>query len=359
MRRRKPWYRNDRGGWYSEFDGRQEKLAPGPKNAETEALAQRRFHELMLERLSNPPVDGGDPTVASVIDASLVFAKSRDAESTFYERKLYLQKFADAYGGKLVRECRPYDLTKWVDDHPTWRSDATKSYAVRTVKRAFNWAVQQELIVRNPFASIRQSQGPRRRPITTEELKKLLDATGPASRLGEIIRFMALTGCRTCEMHHLRWEQIDFDRKKIVLLKHKTATTLRTFKPRTIHLVHEVIGLLTTIRRRNESDEFVFVKPKGKPWARNSVQQQLRRLRRHLGLADDVVLYGLRHRFGTESIKAGIDLKTASVLLGHSTTRMAEHYMHLAGEDQHLTAAMARIAKSLADAEKTSRRKAE
>jgi hypothetical protein len=116
MRPRKPWYRQGRG-WFVEFDGRQVRLVAGPKNGETRAAADRRFHELMAERLANPPVDGGDPSVASVIDAFLVFAKPRDAVSTFYERRLYLQKFADSYGGKLVRECRPYDLTKWIDDH--------------------------------------------------------------------------------------------------------------------------------------------------------------------------------------------------------------------------------------------------
>jgi len=43
---------------------------------------------MMLECAANPPVDGGSPSVASVIDAFLDFASRRDAASTFYERTL-------------------------------------------------------------------------------------------------------------------------------------------------------------------------------------------------------------------------------------------------------------------------------
>ncbi len=97
MRPPRPWYRKGRG-WYVEIAGQQIRLAKGEKTAETKAAAEKRFHELMLECAANPPVDGGSPTVASVIDAFLDYASKRDAESTFYERKLYLQKFADVPG---------------------------------------------------------------------------------------------------------------------------------------------------------------------------------------------------------------------------------------------------------------------
>jgi site-specific recombinase XerD len=54
------------------------------------------------------------------------------------------------------------------------------------------------------------------------------------------------------------------------------------------------------------------------------------------------VLYGLRHAFGTRSILNGVDLKTLSELMGHTTTRTTEHYLHLAGQRSHLADAMLR-----------------
>jgi hypothetical protein len=92
-RPRKPWFRKGRNAWYVEFDGRQIKLADGPKNPDTRKIAEREFHLLMAEIEVNPPVNGGNPTVASVCDAYLVSNKRRLAPSTFYENRIYLQKF--------------------------------------------------------------------------------------------------------------------------------------------------------------------------------------------------------------------------------------------------------------------------
>src|SRR5262245_40960913 len=92
-----PWYRRGRG-WYVEWGGRQICLASGPDDAATKAVTVRKFHALMVERAANPPVDGGDPTVASVIDAFLDHDVRRSGTRTYYERRLYLQLFAEAVG---------------------------------------------------------------------------------------------------------------------------------------------------------------------------------------------------------------------------------------------------------------------
>jgi len=66
-----PWYWKARRAWFTDVGGVRRKLAVGPKE-ESEAQALEEFHLLMAESLANPPVDGGDPTVASVVDALCV-----------------------------------------------------------------------------------------------------------------------------------------------------------------------------------------------------------------------------------------------------------------------------------------------
>ena len=101
-RPRKPWFRKATGWWMVEIDGRQLRLANG---RERKAEAERKYHTLMAEIAANPPVDGGDPTVASIIDADLDFAQHRDSRRTFYERKLIRQQFVDAHGFRRVKAC--------------------------------------------------------------------------------------------------------------------------------------------------------------------------------------------------------------------------------------------------------------
>jgi site-specific recombinase XerD len=108
--------------------------------------------------------------------------------------------------------------------------------------------------------------------------------------------------------------------------------------------VEEAVRLLSEVRARKDHDHFVFVGKGRKPWSRNGLQQNVRRLRREVGLADDVVLYGIRHDFGTRGVLQGVDIKTLAELMGHTSTRMTEHYVHLAGRHQHLASAMRRVA---------------
>jgi integrase len=308
---------------------------------------------LMVQRAANPPVDGGAPTVASVIDAFLDHDVRRSGTRTYYERRRYLQLFAESVGRKLVKACLPYDLTCWIDAHPEWQSDWTKSYAVRCVQRPFNWAVKSGLIDKNPFAGVTQAVGEPRREMTADEFSRLVRALGPMRGLHEAVRssrvrfleiliFLRYTGARPSELMRMLWSDVDLDRAEIVLLRHKTSRTQRQRKPRRIPLVPEVVRLLARVRRRGEGDEHVFLTHLKRPWARCSIAQRLKRLRSRAGVPDDVTLYGLRHEFGTQAILNGIDMKTLAELMGHETTRMTEHYVHMAGASKHLHTSMRR-----------------
>jgi integrase len=218
-----------------EVDGRQVKLAQG---RDQKAEAERQYHLLMAEIAANPPVDGGDPTVAAIVDAYLDYAHRRDSPRTFYERKLYLQQFVDDCGFRRVKECLPYHLTSWLDAHPTWKSDWTRATALKIIQRPFNWAVKEGLVPANPFANVTQSTGERRRPMTAGEYARLRNAsrggkrTGKSAssgrRLREILLFLKLTGARPSELRGLRWANIALDRGVIVLTRHKTSRTRRT-----------------------------------------------------------------------------------------------------------------------------------
>ena len=279
----KPWFRNGRNAWYVELNGRQIRLADGPENSDTQAIAEARFHVLMAEVASNPPVDGGNPTVASICDEYLERNRKVLAQSTYYENALYLQKFCDKHGPRLVRDCIPYHLVTWVQEHESWESSWTQSYAIRVVKRAFNWAAEMGLVPKNPFASVKLPKcESKRRPIKPEEFDKLLEAAGEESRIGEILRFLGLTGCRPGELRHLRWHNVhlELEYPAIIIDEHKTSSTQGSPEPRIIPILPELADLLGAIATRQENDEFVFVTTRRTPWARNSIQQSIRRIRR-------------------------------------------------------------------------------
>jgi integrase len=358
----RPWFSAEKGWWMVYLGGKKVRLAKG-KLAKKDA--DRRFRELLTVRDNNPAPDSPVQTVASVIDTYLRLHVAAYSPRAYEERRRYLQLFAEAHGWRPVtdRDCKPIHLELWLHEHPEWKSDWTKSQVINIVLRPFNWAARKRLIPSNPFRGVEKTQGNPRRPITDDEYQALLRATNtwpqrprskrpypcdrrrrrrPSSgaRFRQVLVFLRFTGARPGELCGLRWEDIDIARQLICLCRHKTIKSTR--RPRIIPLHPVVLKLLIHVRRRNDPGPHVFLNHRKTPWNRSNLALRVRRARKLAGIPEDAKLYGLRHRFGTEAVINGLDIKTLAELMGHTTTRMTEHYLHLSGRQAHLAAAMLR-----------------
>ena len=162
----------------------------------------------------------------------------------------------------------------------------------------------------------------------------------PARRFRKVLIFLWLTGCRPSEAAKLEWKDIHFEKGVIILQEHKTLRMQKTPRPRVIPLHPRVVRLLTHMLHE---DERVFLTHRRTAWNKNTLAQRVKRAREIAGISDDAKLYGTRHAFGTRAVLKGVPLKTLSELLGHTSIRMSEHYVHLAGQYAHLSAAMIQI----------------
>jgi integrase len=347
----RPWFRKQTGWWMAQVAGKQEKLAKGKKNKD---VAEQKLRDILTLRATNPDPESGRLTVAAVINLYIEFAKSRLDPTTLEERKRYFQSFAEEHGFRVVsdRECLPYHLTSWIDSRTEWQSDWTKNHAVSIIHRPFNWAAKQRLIPANPFRGVTHRPGSPRRPMSDDEFDKLVVAArgretkvkpNPGDRFVEFLHFLRLTGARPCEARMLKWTDINLEAGVVILTKHKTSKTQRVPKPRVISLDTEIVKLLIAIRSRNEPGELVFYNHRGTSWNRSSLSLRLQRGRKKAGIPADAKLYGLRHAFGTRAVVNGVDIKTLAELMGHTTTRITEHYVHIAGNVSHLQAALQKV----------------
>ncbi len=356
----RPWFYQQTGWWMAYVDGQKVKLAKGKSNRKQ---ADIKLRELLHIRDLNPAPEGGEATVASIIDLYLAHAAKKLGERTLYERTHYLQAFAEAHGWRKIASCLPFHLTSWLDGNPQWASDWTVASVITKVQRPFNWAVKQGLIAVNPFRGVTHQVGQPRRPLTDAEFQALMRSTSTwikrqrakktypcdrkrrqrpsaGARFRQLLVFLRYTGARPGEAGNLEWTDIDLENAVIVLHEHKTSRTQRVKKPRVIPLHPIVLNLLIHIRKRNEPGTYVFLNHRKTPWNRSNLSLRVRRARAIAGIADDAKLYGLRHAFGTRAVLNRLDIKTLAELMGHTSTRMTEHYVHLAGQGAHLAAAM-------------------
>ncbi len=329
------WFHQASGWWKTEIRGKQVRLAFG-RDADAEARATARLAELLEEAESTLS------TVHQACESYLDGALAALAPRTAYETRRHVVDFQAALGARRLASLKRGDLKAWLDAHSTWGLTA-RANAAKHIKRVMSWCVELDLLGPNahsPFANMRVEAGPRRRPMSEEEFVLLWQAAN--LRLRQILTFMAATGCRPAELRNLLWQEVDFPSGFLKVRVHKTSR--KTGKLRLVALTRPAQEVLVEILLSSPSSgpasckqtHHVFLTPEHQPYHRNSMAQCLKRLRRKLGIAEDAKLYGIRHSYGTRAIKSGVDLKTVSELMGHATTRMTEHYLHLAGDYQHL-----------------------
>jgi integrase len=144
----------------------------------------------------------------------------------------------------------------------------------------------------------------------------------------------------------MRWADVRFEEGAVVLQEHKTAR--KTGRPRIIPLVPNLIKLLLWMReratRKAAGQDRVFVNGRGNALSRGWLSLKMQRLRKRLGLAKGVTLYGLRHRYGLMGIKNGVNLKLLSLCMGHVRTQMTEHYIMEAGLTEQVQRAAWQVA---------------
>ncbi|WP_164885886.1 tyrosine-type recombinase/integrase [Paenirhodobacter populi] len=157
--------------------------------------------------------------------------------------------------------------------------------------------------------------------------RTLATRTGAKPLLVELVRFLALTGCRRGEALALRWDWIDGNRAALPDAK---------AGPRAIWLGTPALELLASLPR---TGDLVFGVD-GKPLAISQVEKFWRGVRTELKM-DRLRLHDLRHSYATTAISAGEALRTVGGLLGHSDLAITEGYTHLA--DDTLRAAAASV----------------
>lgn len=166
-----------------------------------------------------------------------------------------------------------------------------------------------------------------------------------------LVQLCALAGCRPGEARQVTWAMIDWDRRQIVLAKHKTSG--KTGARRIFGL--ETCPLLVRALRRMEAREgrhpdFVFCHKRGRggldrstreagePWETRELCHKIRMLRKEaiaagLKLADQgpdrFVLYRLRHTSITRDLEGGLSEAETAKRHGTSARMVQQTYNHL------------------------------
>ena len=193
---------------------------------------------------------------------------------------------------------------------------------IRTIKRFFNWLVEEGRLPVNPMARIRLPKKPKRVPraLLADDFTKMLKAARLA-RDRALLLILRDTGCRASEICGLRIQDVDFE-KRTVLVRGKgdrerfaflSASTCRALQ---IWLNH---------RASQAPDDWLFISKKG-PCTRSTIYLILRRIAKRAGILGRFNPHSFRHAFGRDWLLDGGDLSSLSDVLGHADLETTKIY---------------------------------
>ncbi|MFZ1081963.1 MAG: tyrosine-type recombinase/integrase [Candidatus Kryptoniota bacterium] len=204
------------------------------------------------------------------------------------------------------------------------------------LRAAFEKAVQWELIKENPFRKVKKPKPPEAIPAFFNEKEFDLFLTVIEDKdFQELCTMALLTGLRLGELLTLRWKDIDFT-TKVILIQNSEGFTTKSKRSRVVPMSEDLCRLLRGRKQniRCES-EAVFHDEKGLPLKEGTASQKFKRYVRRAGLNDKLHFHSLRHSFASALVMSGTSLYKVQKLLGHSQSTTTEIYSHLLPQHLH------------------------
>lgn len=178
-------------------------------------------------------------------------------------------------------------------------------------------------------------QGYRKRPcaLTPQQVRLLFDAIDTRTILGirdyAVYAMMYQLGLRVGEVHDLNLADLDFKNCKINVVG-------KGRKPRTLHLNDELIEILSqyiAVRQRFLNSWLtpaLFISKKGNRLAIRTMEDNLKKITYYLPLSVpfNVTCHTLRHSMASHLNDKAVDILVIQSILGHSSTRSTEPYIH-------------------------------
>lgn len=212
---------------------------------------------------------------------------------------------------------------------------STTGKKLSVIKTFFSWLVDEEIILKNPAARIKQVKLPKRLPkaLNETELETMREAC-KSLRQRALIEVLYSTGCRLSEVSNMQRSKVDWsngsmpvvgkgDKERIVYLTPKAIFHLKRY-------------LKACVEDENESD-FLFTTER-RPYRQmreKTIEDEVDKIADRTNITKNVTPHVFRHTFATLAMEKGIELGDLQQLMGHSSPVTTIRYAAVSEERKH------------------------
>ena len=207
------------------------------------------------------------------------------------------------------------------------------------IQSALERAVAEGLIKVNPAKNceVPSKHNQKVDILTKEEIKRVL-IQAKEDGCFELFLLDITTGLRRGELLGLKWDDIDFNtnvmsiRREVVLIKGKaTITGLKSESSYRSIIIPQNMSIILQRYKNEVNSEWVFPSPikENMPRDPSAVRKKLSNVLER-AQCKHVRFHALRHTFATMALQYGLDIKTLSSTIGHSSVELTiDTYSHV------------------------------
>jgi len=319
-RRPKPWYWKERKSWYVTILGTRHNLGEEKKAAFDE------YHDLMAKPQAKLKRDA----VATILDDFQTWTKENRAPRTAARYGDFLQSFIKKHGLVRVSDLHAGHVTTWLNDQTGWNS-TTKRNAITAVQRAFNWAVKNRGLDRNPIKGMEKPDAKRRTTIISAEEFNAILSEVKDQPFRDLLVISYDCGARPFEIKRLEARHVQLDKQRAIIPTEEAKRGIT----RAIYFPSDRSMAVVTRLIKEHPTGPLLLNNRRRPWTGMAVKCRFEDLQKKLGKR--YTHYSLRHSFITRKLVAGVDSHVVAALAGHRDTKMIDSvYSHVADDHEFM-----------------------
>ena len=280
------------------------------------------------------------------VSTYLEFCKYRKEldDKTLKAYRIDLRQYFEFIGDEALEKAKIEEYI--IKLHKNFKQKTVKR-KIASIKAFYNYLEEAEIIEETPFRKIKvkfKEALVLPRVIPREEIELLLNYMYSfkgdlAKKEGKIwmrdiaiIEMFFATGARVCEFANIRADCINL-KSGVTCFKGKGN------KERYVQIGNaEVLFCLKEYYLRNQkkiqSCGFFFVNNRGGRFTEQSIRLMLRKYSKEAGIQRNITPHMFRHSFATYLIEEGVDISCVQQILGHSSIKTTQIYIHIASKKQ-------------------------
>jgi integrase len=212
----------------------------------------------------------------------------------------------------------------------TWKSGKSRNNELSLIRGVFEFARLDKIISENPCAEIKRAshQKPQPDPFDLQEAQQIIAYLREhrGEQVGNFIQFMFFTGLRTSEGIALRWCDVDFQKREVLVdganVYDEESDVTKTYESRLVKLSSMAFDAVERQKKHTLlAGEHIFHDPKtDKPWGYSKitdVRSFWSAALKKLGIRYRRP-YNMRHTYATVGLMNGVKPGFMAAQLGHS-----------------------------------------